>query len=144
MAHLSDETIRRYLSGELAGKARAAAEDHLATCPSCRRELGLYRAIDAVVGAAPVPDWVPEALLAEVSRKVRLPGAGRPAPARWWKVASAAAALALMLGVALYAENAHFWHSLDRQNQTLYAEHYSFVAAPQALAVRTVNLVTPE
>lgn len=142
MTHPTDDTIRRYAGHQLGGRELAALEAHLALCDRCRQEVDLFRAIDGVILGSPEPAWEPEMLLAEVARRTREGAPVRPWFRRKaWRLATMAAALALVLGVALYAENAHYWHGLEQENRALYAEHYSFVAEPN---VQPVSMVVAE
>ncbi|MGE5623712.1 MAG: anti-sigma factor family protein [Methanocella sp.] len=142
MKHPDDEQVRRYVGRQLTGKGLLNFESHLEGCRDCRREVEAYRAIDRAIAALPEPEWAPERLLAEVARGIREGRRPRPLPlpmGRFWRLASLTAGLVAVLGVALYAENAHFWHGVQERNNGLYAEHYSFVTTP---AARTVSLVS--
>lgn len=142
MKHPSDQEIRRYIGHQLSGRRRSALEAHLEWCTECRREVATYRAIDRAVAALPEPAWAPERLLAEVAAEVRRGGAPRVFRlGRLWRLASVAAGLVAVLGVALYAESAHFWHGVEQRNYGFYAEHYSFVTTPEARTVSQVSEV---
>jgi anti-sigma factor RsiW len=64
--------LSAYLSGELPTDLRAAFDEHIGVCPNCVRYLAQYR--DSIAfsraafesGDAPVPDDVPEDLIAAI------------------------------------------------------------------------------
>lgn len=57
MAHLDEGTLQAYLDGELPGRDRAAAAEHLLLCAECRRELdGLRRATETLRDALALTD----------------------------------------------------------------------------------------
>ena len=64
--HFSDE-IQQLLDGRLPNERRAALEEHLAACESCRRERDAISAVRAAARRALKPGEVPP----EVSRAVQ-------------------------------------------------------------------------
>lgn len=95
--HPDDATLGAYHDGELRGFARAEVEEHLATCPRCRRVLDDLHALDGALRALPLiepPEGVRDAVLARVAK---------PRPRRragWRPVWAVAAVLALLAALA--------------------------------------------
>jgi anti-sigma factor RsiW len=82
--------------GVLEGDARAAVEEHLASCPRCLRAfLDVKRALERVPDERP-SDRVRARLRAEAARRFARPRA-------WWWIGGAAAAAAVLLAIALRA-----------------------------------------
>ena len=79
------ESLSRYLDGELPLLEYRRVRDHVASCSSCERRLGLLRLTDQYVAAGPA-----------VTASVAVPGTARPA---LWL--SAAAALLARLATNL-------------------------------------------
>lgn len=99
-----EERLGAYADGELGAAEAAAIEAHLAACDACAREVAALRALDRLVGEAPMP-----AVSAAEWREVWAGIAARIAPerrmaSRWpWRraagfAAAAAACLALVAG----------------------------------------------
>ena len=53
--HLDETTLARFADGNLRGRAAARARAHLRSCPACRREVQILRAISAAIRAVPAP-----------------------------------------------------------------------------------------
>ena len=85
------ENLMLYASNELDGAAKAAFEQHLQTCSSCRAELALLRLTDEALAAPAAPASVVENLFAKTTRRRKSFFAG-------WKPAFAGTAL---LGLGL-------------------------------------------
>ncbi|PYV53400.1 MAG: hypothetical protein DMG90_02595 [Acidobacteria bacterium] len=98
--------------GSLQGDQRAAVEQHLAGCPSCRRELEQLRgdmSLLALSTAGPKPPArAKERLMSAIANQPRAQRSESP-PVPWWAVLGWAAAAAMIIMVAL----------LWQQNQTL-------------------------
>jgi anti-sigma-K factor RskA len=93
------DDLALYALGALEGEERSTLERHLASCPDCRRELGLLRgdmAIMALAAAGPKPPQRSrDRLMKAIAREPKF----RPAPRRaWWGFAGwiTAAAMALV------------------------------------------------
>jgi len=101
------ESLPCYLNGTLRQRERAAVEEHLAGCSSCRRELNEWQAISEAVTAQPAPR-VPATTLATLLNRLdapTLPSSHTPArPA--WQSAFAFAAILLMLAAVLLMPSA--------------------------------------
>lgn len=93
-------------AGELAGERRRRAEEHVRTCPACRRELAEWRSLLAAVALpageaeADSVDWqaVTDKVMAAVGERRAAPR--RPALLPAWL--AAAAVLALVAGLGLF------------------------------------------
>ena len=48
MKHISDEDLQLYVSGK-SGEKTELIEEHLESCMECRRQLALYKSIDAAL-----------------------------------------------------------------------------------------------
>lgn len=81
MNHLDTTTLNLYLDDVLDTPMRAQVDAHLATCPTCQRELSALRALTASFDA-----WHAEPIPHDLSATVMTRIATRPAPAfvsRW-------------------------------------------------------------
>nr|QGT50707.1 hypothetical protein Elusimicrob1349_1770 [uncultured Elusimicrobia bacterium] len=87
------EQILLYAQGELAGAEKAAFETHLASCPSCQKELLFLRRMDEALVPPAAPQSVVEGIFAKTTRKKSF-FAGVS-----WKPALAGAA---MLGLGIF------------------------------------------
>lgn len=93
MSHLEPNLLERYLDGELSREELAAAEAHLASCASCREDLGRLRAIFVELAALPA-EPPPVDLTPLVLARIAPPA---PWPARAWAILAAQAAFCLAL-----------------------------------------------
>jgi len=136
--HFSDE-IQELLDGRLSGERRAALEEHLAACESCRREREAISTVRAAarraLGSGEVPPEVSEAIRRALDRET--PG---PTPAR------SRAGLVLAAGL-LAAALAVFLILLPRKPNTPAAVEADFDAyrtGRLALALETADTRTME
>jgi anti-sigma factor RsiW len=91
MSH-PDELLAEYVDGTLPGSDRAVVDTHLSTCERCRAEVVLAGAARTALAALPeVP--VPAGL---ATRALRESGVVRSGPPRWYRLAGAAAAAAVV------------------------------------------------
>jgi anti-sigma factor RsiW len=98
--HFSDE-IQQLLDGQLSGERRAALEEHLAACESCRREREAIAAVRAAARSALGPREVPAELSQTIGMALdRETSAQVPARSRA-RLAIAAGLLAAALAVIL-------------------------------------------
>jgi len=119
-----------YAAGSLAAQEAATLEQHLETCPDCRRELEALRgdaALLALSAAGPAPP---------ARSREKLLSAGKKEPRRqrmvlyharpWWAVAPVAASLALAIfGLFLWRENRNLREQqaeMQQKQQSLVAE----------------------
>jgi anti-sigma factor RsiW len=80
--HLGDDTLQAFLEGDLSGRERGRAEEHLASCPRCSAELDgwrlLFEEIQDLPVLAPQPGFG-DRVLAGVRSPEPLPWAARVA-----------------------------------------------------------------
>lgn len=95
------EVLEPYLDGDLSPAEAARLREHLESCPACAAELELAARIQRELRSLPQLDCPPE-----VVERVRRAGRGEVVPLRprnrvlGWRVAAAAALLALAVGGA--------------------------------------------
>jgi anti-sigma-K factor RskA len=114
------EDLALYALGSLEGDERAALENHLEACASCRRELEVLRGdlgVLALTTAGPKPPArARQRLMAAVAREPRLPAGvetpARPGPSWWGALGWAAAAAVVLLSVVLLRQNSSLHRDL--------------------------------
>jgi hypothetical protein len=93
------ERLQAYLAGTLTPDARAAADSHLAACPSCREERDLLAAALPILG--PVPAFEPRAgFAARVALNAR---DARTPFVQWLRFSLGGLAVACAVGLAVVA-----------------------------------------
>ena len=127
----TEKRIGPYLDGELADRRRRRLEVHLESCPACRRELELHRAVSRGSRAAAgeirrslEPKTIWPQLRIELKRS-SIPAAARKKPAglirRWspvWAGAglAAAAALFLIIFLPMFKKPTATWSAVSTLN----------------------------
>lgn len=89
------EQILLYAQGELNGAEKAAFENHLSSCPSCREELTFLKQLDAALIPPAAPQSAVERVFSQTTRKKTFFAGFR------WKPALAGTAL-LGLGIFIF------------------------------------------
>ena len=98
--HFSDQ-IQEFLDGRLSGERRAALEEHLAACESCRREREAISAVRAAARRALGSGEVPPEVSEEIRRALDRETPGRTPVRSRARLALAAGLLAAALAVVL-------------------------------------------
>ncbi|MFZ5908520.1 MAG: anti-sigma factor family protein [Chloroflexota bacterium] len=138
MQHINEELLNEYLDDLLDAPARAAADEHLAACASCRRALADLETVTSLL--ASLPD---EPLTRDLTPSV-LAGLPQPRLALGWKLVFAVeAGIGLGMGMLVLANLkfplqpqawlAHAFTTLSHLKipslaAPLLANHYSFPA----------------
>ena len=124
------EDLALYAVGSLPASEAAPIEQHLETCPECRREVEALRGDAALIalsasGPAP-PARSREKLLAAVKKEPRRHRMVLYHARPWWAIAPVAASLALAIfGLFLWRENRNLREQqaeMQQKQQTLVAE----------------------
>jgi len=97
MKHLSDKTLQAFVDGTL-GKERAAVQQHLQTCATCRQQLAAYQAIAKRLHAAPPPSLPADFATRVMTRLPRQP----ESLTDWQAWLVFASAIAISLAAAVY------------------------------------------
>jgi hypothetical protein len=84
------ERLAPYLSGEIPGADRREAEEHLAACAACRREIADLARTWEELGRLPAPEVPSQRMRARLVGSLASRGPGR----RLWRLSAAAALLA--------------------------------------------------
>jgi len=72
MTHLDEEIIAQHAAGLLAGDARQMADDHLATCETCRDTFAAYQRMSAALSVPAAPRPTVERIKEMIRQRVRL------------------------------------------------------------------------
>jgi anti-sigma factor RsiW len=136
--HAVADLLAWYVNGTLEDGERARVEAHLATCPDCREELDLWRAMAPEIAAldvAPVPHPASRRALLDrldvVARASRSRGPSTwPRPLRWLLIGETAAVLALAATLASDGERPARYRAL--------AASEASVGTPAGLRLRVV------
>jgi hypothetical protein len=86
------ERLAPYLSGEIAGADRREAEEHLAACDACRREVASLAQTWEELGRLPAPEVPSRRMRARLAASLATPG--RRPGRRIWRLSAAAVLLA--------------------------------------------------
>lgn len=138
--HLGD-TLQDLLDGRLAAAERSRADEHLAGCAECRRELEALRWVKQTArgaGAEPVPAGLAAAIAAALDAEDAGTGAGpeRRAPAWPWTRVAVALGLVAVVGVALLV-----WRGRSGAGvpEGIARDHARYIAGGLPLQIKTTD-----
>jgi len=97
------QRMAEYVEGSLDGPDRLTLEEHIASCPSCRRELRLWRRIQEAVSSLPhqrAPEGFARKVMGRIGSAQRRPLISRPKLMGLVYLSAAAAAL-IVVGLAV-------------------------------------------
>ncbi len=130
------EALHELVDGRLSGPQRETVERHLASCPSCRRELAALRAVKAELAAAggsePAPAPVARRIRAMLDEEDRA-AARRRSPG--WRWAAAAAVVAALGSAAWWLARP----STTRLPERVAGEFHRLAAGELALELATAD-----